>query len=145
MTYADNRRARFEYEILEKMETGIELKGYEVKAIRAGRVQLGGSYGIIRENEAWLLNCDISPYQQGNMPEDYESKRTRRLLITKKEISYLVGKLKEQKLTLVPLEMYNKGRMIKLALGLGKGKKTRDKRETIKARELDRAVRRHET
>ena len=90
-TYAVNRRAKFDYEILETFEAGIELKGFEVKAIKNNRIQIKGAYAVIKDNEIWLLNADIAPYQPSNMPPDYESKRSRRLLLNKSEIKNLMG------------------------------------------------------
>ena len=139
---AENKRARFDYEILETYEAGIELLGFEVKAIRAGRLNLSGSYVIIRGDEAYLINADLPPYQAYNTPTDYDSKRTRRLLLNKAEIKELVGKNREARLTIIPLNVYTKGRLIKLKIGLGRSKKKSDKRETIKKRDVEREMRR---
>ena len=138
---SENRKAYFDYQILEKFEAGIELKGFEVKAIKTGRVNLGGSYAVVKDNEIWLLNADIPPYQPKNTPKDYDSKRSRRLLLTRKEINYLIGKI-QQKLTLLPLRVYTKGPLIKIELGLGKGKKKYEKREAIKKRETEKEIQR---
>ena len=140
---AINKRARFDYEILETFEAGIELLGFEVKAIRAGKLNLSGSYVIIRGNEAYLINADLPPYQPLNTPKDYDSKRARRLLLRKDEIKKLMGRVKESGLTILPLNAYNKGALIKIKIGLGKPKKKSDKRETIKKRETDREMRRY--
>lgn len=139
----ENKRAYFDYNILEKYEAGIELKGFEVKAIKSGRINLAGAYVIIRNNEAWLLNADIPPYQPKNTPADYDSKRSRRLLLKKSEISNLIGKTQEKGLTLVPLKVYTKGRQqrIKIEIGLAKSRKKYDKRELIKKREWERKSR----
>jgi SsrA-binding protein len=139
---AENRRAWYDYEILEKFEAGIELRGFEAKSILARGVSLGGVYAVIRDGEAWLLNLDVPPYQPGNVSDEYDSKRSRKLLLKKKEISYLVGRVKEKGLTLVPLSIYTKGRKIKVKLALGKAKKKEDKREKIKKRDIDRDTRR---
>ena len=139
---AENKRARFDYEILETYEAGIELFGFEVKAVRAGRMNLTGSYVIIRGEEAYLLNTDLPPYQPINTPKDYDSKRTRKLLLKRKEIKELMGRVKESGLTILPLNVYTKGRFIKLKIGLGKSKKKHDKRETIKKRDIEREMRR---
>jgi SsrA-binding protein len=139
---AQNRRARFDYEILETYEAGIGLKGFEVKSVKTGRINLGGSYVIIRNGEAWLINADISPYQPKNTPPEYDSKKSRRLLLTKKEIKYLTGKLREKRLTLVPLEVYTKNRLVKLKLGLVRPRKKIDKRELIRKRETAREIKR---
>ncbi len=139
---AENRRARYDYEILETFEAGIELRGFEVKSVLTRGVSLGGVYAVIREGEAWLLNLNILPYQPGNVPEEYDPKRKRRLLLNKKEISYLVGRTEEKGLTLVPLSLYTKGGKVKISLGLGKAKKKEDKREKIKKRDIERDVKR---
>ena len=139
---AENKRARFDYEILETFEAGIELFGFEVKAIRIGRLNLSGSYVIIRGNEAYLVNADLPPYQPINTPVDYDSKRTRRLLLKSAEIKELMGRIKASHLTILPLNAYTKGTLIKLKIGLGKPKKNRDKKETIKKRDVEREMRR---
>ena len=144
MIITTNKRAYFDCEILETYEAGIELKGFEVKAIKTGRINLAGSYVVIRNNQAWLLNSDIPPYQPKNMPDDYDSKRTRRLLLKKSEIKNLTGRVQEKGLTLVPLKVYTKGkaRKIKIEIGLGKSRKKADKRELIKKREVEREIKR---
>ncbi len=139
---ARNKRAYFDYEILEKFEAGISLLGQEVKSVKSGRINLAGSYAILRNGEVWLVGADIPPYQPQNAPQDYDSQRTRKLLLTEKEIKTLMGEVKGTGLTLVPLRSYIKGRLIKLELGLGKGKKKADKRELIKKREAERDIRR---
>jgi SsrA-binding protein len=140
----ENKRAKFDYEILETYEAGIELKGFEVKAIKSGRVNLAGSYVIVRNNGARLLNVDIPPYQPKNTPTDYDSKRTRRLLFRKSEVKNLIGRSQEKGLTLVPLKIYTKGKAgrIKIEIGLGKSRKKADKRELIKKREVGREIKR---
>lgn len=139
---AFNKRASFDYDIQEKIEAGIELKGFEVKAVKSGHMQIAGSYAVIRHNEAWLLNSHIPPYQPKNTPKEYDPARSRRLLITKKEIEYLTGKLHEKGLTLLPLEVYTKRGLIKLKLGLGKPLKKADKRDSIRKKEVDREIQR---
>jgi SsrA-binding protein len=138
----ENKRARFDYEILETYEAGIELRGFEVKAIKAGKVNLVGAYAVPRGNEIWLINMAIAPYQAGNVPADYKSDRPRRLLLNRAEISEMIGKVKERGLTILPLKVYNKGNLVKIELGLGRGKRGPDKREAIKKREAAREVRR---
>ncbi len=138
---AFNKRANFDYEIQEKFEAGIELKGYEVKAVKNSHMQIAGSYVNIRHKEAWLLNSHIPPYQPKNTPKDYDLARTRRLLLTKKEIDYLTGKLHEKGLTLLPLEVYTKRGLVKLKLGLGRPLKKADKREVKKKRETRKKIR----
>src|SRR3989344_3607478 len=105
-----NKRAYFDYEILETFETGVELFGFEVKSVKNGQINLAGSYAIIRGGEVWLINADIPAYQPKNAPEDYDSKRSRRLLLRKKEIGTLIGRTVEKGLTLVPLRVYTKER-----------------------------------
>lgn len=141
----NNRKARFNYEILETCEAGIELKGYEVKALKAGRGNITAAHVIIRGNEAWLVNAHISPYQHNNTPADYEPTRTRRLLLNADEIKLLAGKIYKTGLTIIPLKVYNKNRLVKIELGLGRGKKKADKREAIKKREWSRLRRNIET
>ena len=136
-----NKRAIYDFEILETFESGIELKGFEVKAIRLGRMNLSGSYVIIRAGEAWLLNASIAPYQPENIPEKYDSKRTRRLLLKKSQIKNLTGRIQEKGLTLLPLKVYTKNRNLKLEIGLGKSRHKKDKRELIKKREVQREMR----
>jgi len=139
-TYALNRKAKFDYQILEKYEAGLVLYGFEAKSVKSGRISLKGSFVVIKDNEAWLLNASISAYQPKNTPVDYEPIRSRKLLLHKKEISSLIGKSKSQGLTLVPLRVYSKGSRIKLEFGLGKGKKKFDKRQTIKKREVEKKI-----
>ena len=140
--YAENRKARFDYEILEKYEAGIELLGTEVKSVRGGQMTLEGAFVIVRGGEAFLINVNIPAYQQKNAPKDYDPLRNRKLLLTKKEIAELAGSEKNKSLTIVPISVYNKNRKIKVEIALVKGKKKRDKRETIKKRETDREIRR---
>lgn len=140
--YAENRKARFNYEILEKYETGIEFLGTEVKSVRGGQMSLEGSFVIVRGDEAFLINANIPPYQVKNAPKDYDPLRNRKLLLTKKEIAELAGSEKNKSLTIVPISVYNKNRKIKLEIALVKGKKKFDKRETLKKRDTDRELRR---
>lgn len=137
---AKNKRAFFDYEILEKYEAGIELLGIEVKSVRAGRMNIQNAYANVRGMEIWLLNADIPAYQPKNAPAGYESTRSRRLLLHKAEIETLIGKIKEKNLTLLPLRVYNKGRRLKIELGLGRHKKKVDKREAIKKREVKKDI-----
>lgn len=140
--YAYNRKARYDYEIQDTLEAGIALKGHEVKAIKTGHVSLRGSFVIVRDEQAWLLNTNIPPYQPKNTPKDYDPNRSRQLLLTKKEIKQLIGKAKEKGLTLVPLKVYNKKGKIKVEIGIGRGKRKIDKREMIKKREMKREIER---
>jgi len=141
-TYADNRKARFNYEILEKFQAGLVLNGQEVKSIKSGRIQLAGSYVVVQGEELFLLGATIPPYQPNNAPRDYNPERSRKLLLNKKEIIYLLGKVKERGLTLVPLRVYTMGAKIKLEFGLGKGKREFDKREKLKERDAGRDMER---
>ncbi len=136
----NNRKARFNYAIEETFEAGIELQGTEVKSLREGRVNLQDAYAIVQKNEIWLINAHISPYQASSQYFNHEPKRSRKLLLHRGEISKLIGKLEQQGLTLVPLKMYFKGNWVKVTLGLGRGKKLYDKRETIKRRQDDREI-----
>jgi SsrA-binding protein len=140
--YAENRKARFDYEILEKYEAGIELLGLEVKSVRGGRMSLEGAFVIVRGGEAFLINSNVPPYQVNNTPKDYDPLRNRKLLLTKKELRELAGSEKNKSLTIVPLSVYNKNRKIKLEVALVKGKKKHDKRDSIQKRETDRDIRR---
>ena len=139
-TFSSNREAYYRFEILEKFECGIVLTGTEVKSVREGRCNLKDAYGSIRDGEAWLLNAHISHYSHGNR-ENHVPTRARKLLLHRKEINRLLGKTQEKGLTLVPTKMYLKNGRIKIELGLGKGKKAADKRETIKRRETEREIR----
>lgn len=141
----ENRKARFNYEILETYEAGIELLGYEVKALKNGRGDITAGHIIMRGEEAWLVNIVIPPYQPGNTPTDYKPDRARRLLLQHDEIKNLTGKCHKTGLTLVPLKVYTKGRLIKILVGLARGKKKTDKRTAIKKREWLRLRRNIET
>lgn len=134
----ENRKAYFDYEILETYEAGLSLIGLEVKSIKQGSASLSGAYVLIRDREAYLLNANIPPYQPGNTPKDYEPTRTRKLLLQKSEISELIGKTEKTGLTLIPLKLYNKGGVIKLAVGLARHKKKHDKRWTLKKKAIER-------
>ncbi len=142
MELSRNKRAYFDYNILEKFEAGIVLAGFETKSVKDGRMNLGGSYVIIRGEEAWLINADIPGYQPKNTPKNYEPTKIRKLLLKKDEIKTLIGKTKESGLTIIPLRAYIKGQRIKLEIGLASHKKGKDKREMIKKRDTDREIRR---
>lgn len=137
----ENRKARFNYEIIEKYEAGIVLKGSEVKALREGGASLGDAYGLVQGSGVWLLNAHIPLYGPARH-SNHDPLRTRKLLMHKHEISRLVGKTREKGLVFVPLKLYFKEGMAKVELALGKSKKTADKREAIKKRESDRQLRR---
>ena len=134
-----NRKARYEYEILETFEAGLVLKGTEIKSIREGKANIKDSYGIIKNNEAYILNMHISPYEQGNI-FNHEETRTRKLLLHKKEILKLKSKLELEGLTLITLKVYFVKNKAKLELGLARGKKLYDKRETIRKRDVERQL-----
>jgi SsrA-binding protein len=140
---ARNRRARFDYEILESWEAGIALTGTEVKSLRNGKAQITDAYGIVKDGEVWLLNLHIAPYEQGNR-FNHEATRTRKLLLHSREIKRMIGAVERQGLTLIALEIYFKRGRAKVRLGLGRGKKLHDKRADMKEkddkREMARAV-----
>jgi SsrA-binding protein len=134
---ATNRRARFDYEVIERVEAGLVLVGPEVKSLRAGKASLGEAYAVIRRGEAWLLNCHISPYDAASR-ENPDPRRERKLLLHRKELRRLEGKLKERGLTMVPLSLYFKDGRAKVELALVRGKRRFDKRESIRDRETQR-------
>lgn len=138
---AQNRKAFHDYHIEDRIEAGISLKGTEVKSVREGRVNFKDSYVIIKEEEALLLNCHISPYSHGNIM-NHDPLRTRKLLLHKREIVKLQGKLQQKGYSLIPLKMYFKGPYIKVEVGLAKGKRLFEKRESIKEREAKREMER---
>lgn len=143
-TYIKNKKVGLKYEILEKLEAGIKLLGFEVKAIKNKKGSLDGSHITIRGEEAILLNTNIPPYQPNNTPENYEPERNRRLLLNKKEINHLANLESQKSLTIVPISMYSKGRKIKVEIAVVRGKKKYDKRETLKKkaaqRDIDREI-----
>jgi SsrA-binding protein len=140
-TVSTNRRARHEYHILENFECGLVLHGYEVKSIRQGRVNIQDAYGTVRGDEAFLENMHITPYSHGDQ-RVIDPLRTRKLLLRRKEIHYLIGKTRERGLALIPLRLYLKGPLVKLEIGLARGKKLYDKREDIAARDAKRDIER---
>ena len=144
---ATNRKARHDYLIEDVIEAGIALTGSEIKSIRAGQVNLRDSYAALREGELWLINAHISPYKQANR-QNHEPRRERKLLLHRREINRLTGKLQEKGLTLIPLRVYLKDSWAKVELGLGRGKKLYDKRQALKERDdrrqMDRALGRRE-
>ncbi len=139
---ADNRKARHDYMIEETVEAGIVLTGSEIKSVRAGRVNLRGSYARILNDEVFLYEAHISPYEQSGTYFNHEPTRTRKLLLHRREISRLEGLVRQKGLTLVPLKLYFKGRRAKLELGVARGKKLYDKREDIARREATRDIER---
>jgi SsrA-binding protein len=135
-----NKKAYHDFFILETFEAGIVLKGTEVKSVKQGKINLKDSYAKIKNSEIFLFNAHISHYKHGNL-FNHEPTRTRKLLLHKREIARIAGKVNEKGLTLVPLKVYLKKGLIKIELGLGKGKKTHDKREEIKRRDIERELR----
>lgn len=138
---AVNKKANFDYAIEETIEAGIVLKGTEIKSIRKGKVQLRDAFILIRNNEAWLSNMHISPYEQGNI-HNHDPVRVRKLLLHKKQIASLAGTMKEQGYSIIPLKMYIKNGFAKVLIGVGKGKKLYDKRQDLKEKEHKRDMQR---
>jgi SsrA-binding protein len=138
---ADNRRARHDYELLERFEAGLVLTGTEVKSLREGRASLAQAYGDVREGEVWLVGAEIATYDQGNIANHVPT-RDRKLLLHRGEIASLYGKVREKGLTLVPTRMYWKDGRAKVEIALARGKHTIDKRRDIARREADRAMQR---
>ncbi len=138
---AVNKKARYEYEILETIEGGLALTGTEVKSLRAGQASITEGFAAISGNEAWLVDCQIQPYAYGNL-NNHEPKRRRKILLHRREIAKLTGKIKEKGLSLIPLKIYFKNGLAKVEIGVGRGKKIHDKRETIKRRDTEREARR---
>ena len=134
---ATNRKANFEYEILNRYEAGIVITGTEVKSIRDGKVNIQESYGRIVNDEVWIINSHINEYKYGNI-NNHEPLRNRKLLLNKREIRKIKQQLQEKGLTLVPLKVYFKGSLVKIEIGIAKGKKLYDKRESIKKRDIER-------
>ena len=142
MALIQNKKVRLNYEITETFEAGMELFGFEVKSLRGKQGSLEGAHVIVRGREAFLVGATIPPYQPKNTPESYDPARNRRLLLTKKEISKLSGFESQKGLTIVPIAVYNKGSKIKIEIGVAKGKKKYDKRETIKRKDTERDLKR---
>ena len=138
---AVNRQARHRYNLLDKWEAGLVLTGTEVKALRAGRATLDGAYGDVRDGQVWLVGAHISPYEQASLGS-HDPDRDRKLLLHRKEIASLIGKVKERGLTLVPTRLYFKNGRAKVELALARGKELRDKRRDIAERETKRRLER---
>ena len=138
----ENKKAHFNYEVLEILDAGIELFGHEVKSLRKGRAKLEGSHIIVRGGEAYIVGMKIDPYQPSNVSVAYDPERTKKLLLTKKELVMLGDKETAKGLTIVPLKLYDKGSKLKLSIAIVRGKKLFDKRESIKKRDVDRELRR---
>jgi len=139
--YANNKDARYRYNILEKLEAGIVLAGSEVKAIKTGKSNLKGSYISFRKGEAFLVKAFIGRYLPSGKNGLYDAERPRKLLLNKRELSHLLGKAKEKGLTIVPLDLYSKRGIIKVTIAVARGKTLFDKREVIRERELGRKLR----
>jgi len=138
---AENKKAYFNYEILEKFEAGIALIGQEVKSLKTRGVNLAGNYVVLKNEEVFWVGANIAPYQPKNAPPDYTPERSRKLLLRKSEIKYLIGKSKQKGLTLIPLKLYTtRSGKIKLEFAIVKGKKKFDKKEQIKKREIEREI-----
>ncbi len=141
-TLSENKKARFEYEVLEPYEAGLMLHGHEVKSARLGRMALAGAYVTISRGSLWLVGAQIQRYPQAGPLPDYDPQRTRKLLLHKREIQKLAGKMEQKGLTLVPLSVYTKGSKIKLSFGLARGRKQFEKKDKLKKRDIDREIRR---
>jgi SsrA-binding protein len=139
-TFAENKKAYFNYDIIERFEAGLVLNGQEVKSIKLGRMTLDGSYVVLKNEEPFLIGAKVPPYQPKNAPAGYDVERSRKLLLAKKEILYLIRKTSHKGLTLMPLKVYSNNAKIKLEFGLAKGKKKYDKREDLKKREQNREI-----
>lgn len=139
-TFVVNRRARFDFDILETFEAGLSLLGTEVKSIRAGKVKLDGSYVVVRGGEAFLVGASITAFQPINTAKSYDPERSRKLLLSQKELTRIHRETEAGNLTAIPLSLYNKGGKIKLELALARGKKKADKRESIKSRDVKREI-----
>src|SRR3989344_7081303 len=140
MALIGNKKAYFNYEILETYPAGIELFGLEAKSLKGGHGSLEGAHVTVRGGEAYVVGMFIPPYQPANTPKDYDPYRNRKLLLTKKEISELVSIDQKNRLTIVPLSVYNKGPKVKIDIATAKGKKKFDKRETLKKRDTEREI-----
>ena len=139
-TYVLNKKATFDYELLEKFEAGISLLGTEAKSVRRKQGKLEGSHVVIRGGEAFLVGASISAFQKANAPDDYDPERTRTLLFSKKQLDHLHTESEKKGLTLVPIRLYNQGRFLKLEVAIARGKKKHDKRETMKSRDTKRDI-----
>lgn len=136
----EHKKARLNYEVLEEFEAGLELLGGEVKSLRAGQGKLEGAHIIVRGGEAYLVGAHIPPYQPGNTKDDYDANRNRKLLLTKKELASLLTYESQKGLTIVPIKVYNKGRVLKLLVAAARGRKAHDKRAVLKKRDTDREI-----
>lgn len=135
-----HKRVYFDFEILDTFEAGLVLFGHEVKALRSGKAKLEGAHVVVRGGEAFLVGASIAPYQPANTPKDYDPERARKLLLSQKELRELDTKTEEKGLTAIPIRCYSKNGKVKLEIGVARGKKKVDKRETIKARDVKRDI-----
>jgi SsrA-binding protein len=142
MNLIEHKKARLDYELLEEYEAGLELLGLEVKSLRQKHGKLDGAHIVVRDGEAYIVGMSIPPYQPGNTPKEYDADRTRRLLLTKKELAGLTGFEGQKGLTIIPISVYNKGTVLKLRLAVARGRKKYDKRAVLKERDTDREIRR---
>ena len=140
-TLAVNKKAKFDYEILQTVEAGLVLTGAEVKSIKAGSVQLKGSFLHIKDNGLWLKNAYVAPYKPAGNKKEYDPYQDRRVLIHKRELKKFIGKRQSEGLTLIPISLYTKGDLIKLEFALARGKKKFEKRDAIKKRDVERRLR----
>lgn len=140
MNLAENKKALFDYEILEKIEAGLVLTGQETKSVKMGQINLKGSYVTFHKGKALILNMHINKYKPAGPLPDYDPTRSRELLLHKKQMAYLQGKSMEKGLTIIPLRVYTNGRLIKIEIGVGRGRKTYDKREVIKKRDVAKEI-----
>jgi len=142
MNLVEHKKARFDYEVLEEYEAGIELLGHEVKSLRAHHGKLEGSHVIVRGGEAYIIGMSVPPYQPKNTPKEYDPARTRKLLLTKKEIAALAVFEGQKGLTIIPLSVYNKKSKLKVRIAVARGRKKYDKRAVLKERESKRQIQR---
>ncbi|MAQ59112.1 SsrA-binding protein [bacterium] len=142
MAYIKNPKAHFDFEIIETFEAGLVLSGHEVKAIRNGMGKLIGAHVVVRGGEAFLVGANINPFQVANTPKSYDSERSRKLLLSKKELAEIEQAVEKNRLTAIPLSLYKKGSKIKLEIAIARGKKKADKRQTIKERDTKRDIER---
>lgn len=140
MNLVEHKKARFDYEILEEYEAGLELLGLEVKSLRAHQAKLEGAHIIVRGGEAYVIGMVISPYQPKNTPPEYDPNRTRKLLLTKKEIADISAAEGQKGLTIVPISVYNKGGKLKMRVAIARGRKKYDKRSVLKERDTKREI-----
>ncbi|MDP3997935.1 MAG: SsrA-binding protein SmpB [Candidatus Andersenbacteria bacterium] len=139
-TLAYNKRARFDYETLEKMEGGLVLLGCEVKSVKAGNISLKGAFITVHNGEAYLTNATIPPWQPKNTPESYDPMRSRKVLLKKSELKQIYGNKQAKGLTIVPIRVYNKGSRVKIEIAVARGKKKYDKKQAKKERDIQRDV-----